>query len=144
MLEIVKDPNPILREIAKPIDSGIYIEELIDEMVETMEDAEGIGLAAPQVGVSLRLFIIKDEDGVIRHYINPEILDKGVETIVYDEGCLSIDNVTAPVERPKIIKVKWWDLEVNEHVEELDGYMSRVFQHEFDHLEGILFTDYLV
>ena len=145
MLEILQDGHPILREVAKPIESNLYLEDLVDSMKETMDKADGVGLAAPQVGHSIRLFLVLDVETMrIRTFINPEILELSEETCDFEEGCLSIKDVTGTVNRPERVKVKYQDLDMKEHIEEFDGYVARIIQHEYDHLEGKLFTDYLV
>lgn len=143
-MEILQDGHPILREIAKPIESILYLDELVGSMVKAMDDAEGIGLAAPQVGHSIRLFIIKPEEGDMKVFINPEILETSEDTCEYEEACLSVKDVSGVVTRPFSLKIKYKDLDFNEHTEVYDEYMARVIQHENDHLNGKLFTDYLV
>ena len=141
---IRKSGNPILRERAKEVTRGFpELKTLIDKMAEIIVEEGGIGLAAPQVGLSLRVFLIRDEEDNIRHYVNPEILDTGLLMNSFEEGCLSIDDKVGKVSRPMIIKAKWCDSNLEEFIGELDIYHSRIFQHEFDHLEGVLFTDYL-
>ncbi|MEY2927895.1 MAG: hypothetical protein RL367_2372, partial [Pseudomonadota bacterium] len=114
--------------------------------------APGIGLAAVQVGVPVRLLVIdlqeKDEetDQTIRNplvFINPEILETSEDLTVYNEGCLSVPELYADVERPSVIKAKWLDRDGHEHVEQIDDMLATVLQHEMDHLEGILFIDHL-
>jgi peptide deformylase len=145
MLEILQDGHPILREIAKPIESNLYLEDLVDSMKETMDKADGVGLAAPQVGHSIRLFLVLDVESMrIKTFINPEIIELSEETCDFEEGCLSIKEVTGVVNRPERVKVKYQDLDMKEHIEEFDGYVARIILHEYDHLEGKLFTDYLV
>jgi peptide deformylase len=145
MLEILQDGHPILRVVAKPIESNLYLEDLVDSMKETMDKADGVGLAAPQVGHSIRLFLVLDVESMgIKTFINPEILELSEETCDFEEGCLSIKGVTGVVNRPERVKVKYQDLDMTEHTEEFDGYVARIILHEYDHLEGKLFTDYLV
>jgi peptide deformylase len=142
--DIRKEGDPILRTKCEEITIGFpETKFLVDKLTECMIKANGIGLAAPQVGLPLRIFVLKDGDEV-RHFINPTIVDSSIEKITFLEGCLSIDNKVAPVERPKIINVTWLDSDFNKHDEELDSFTARIFQHENDHLDGILFTDYLV
>lgn len=150
ILPIYNAFHPILREKTKPIEN---IDEktigFIEDMFETMNFAEGIGLAANQVGVGLSILIVGDilEDGVVKHqgkpYINPKIVSYSVELSTFNEGCLSIPEFRGDVERPEAIQIKYYDLEMKEHLEEVDGLLSRVLQHEIDHLNGILFFDKL-
>ncbi len=126
------------------------IASLITNMQETLAKAEGCGLAAPQVGKSLRLFII-DANGMEETYpecagfeqvfINPEILEESAEKIAYDEGCLSLPGIYESVTRPKTIRIKYLDANFKEHIETLTDFRARIFQHEFDHLQGHIFTD---
>lgn len=129
------------------------LKELIAEMYETMQKSDGVGLAAPQIGRSIRMAVIgldalKDEvpeyAGLLRCYINPEILEYDeTEMDTMEEGCLSIPGISEPVKRPTRIYVKYQDTDFNWHEEWVDGFLARVMQHEFDHLDGILFTDRL-
>jgi peptide deformylase len=145
----------VLREKAKKVDTGEpgikeKIQELVANMWDTMHNADGVGLAAPQVGVSLRVLIVEgdllsDDMPELKDFrrvmINPEIVEESRETIEFNEGCLSIPDVNAMVERAKIIKVSYLDENFNPHTEEFDNFACRMVQHEMDHLEGILFTD---
>lgn len=140
--------DPVLRKKARQIDAiNQGVKKLVDDMFETMYAAEGIGLAAPQVGESVRLFIIDikpmDSNEGKRVFINPEIVEFGEEKDVYEEGCLSIPTVHEDVVRPKSIRVKYQSLDGEHHDEWIDTFLARVIQHEFDHLEGVLFTDRL-
>ena len=122
--------------------------KLADDMLETMYDAPGIGLAAPQIGVLDRIIVmdcVKDEDESPKPMvlINPEIMAASDETNVYEEGCLSIPDQFAEVTRPKQVQVRWMDLNGAEQVQEFDGLWSTCVQHEIDHLNGKLFIDYL-
>ena len=124
------------------------VRKLADDMLETMYDAPGIGLAAPQIGVLDRIIVmdcVKDEDESPKPMvlINPEIIAASDETNVYEEGCLSIPDQFAEVTRPKQVQVRWMDLNGAEQVQEFDGLWSTCVQHEIDHLNGILFIDYL-
>ena len=128
------------------------LQRLIDDMIETMYAAPGIGLAAIQVGVPKRLLVIdlqEEEDGEgkpirqPRVFINPEILDESDQLQVYSEGCLSIPDQYADVERPATIRARWQDREGNLHEEDLEGLLAICLQHEMDHLEGVLFIDHL-
>jgi len=122
------------------------LDKLAQEMIETMHESDGIGLAAPQVGISKRLLVtdISSIDAKIgpQVFINPEIIDSAGE-VTMEEGCLSIPNVREDVTRPETIVLKYQTVNGEEKTETFDGWMSRVLQHEIDHLHGILFTDYL-
>lgn len=140
--------DPVLRKKAQRIEViDQQIKTLVDDMFETMYAAEGIGLAAPQVGESIRLFIIDihpmDSNEGKRVFINPEILEFGDEKDVYEEGCLSIPTVHEDVVRPTGVRIKYQSLDGEAHDEWIDTFLARVIQHEFDHLEGVLFTDRL-
>ena len=146
-MRVIKYGNSILRMKAKPVEEiNDSIHELADNMIQTMREYEGIGLAAPQVAESKALFVIDlslIEEGVEpKAIINPEIISKsGVS--VFEEGCLCIPGIREEVKRPEIIQVKYQDIEGNLHEEEIDGLKARVFQHEIDHLHGVLFVDRL-
>lgn len=151
ILPIYTYGHPVLRKIAEPIDENYpNLQELIDNMYETMVHAEGVGLAAPQVGLPIRLLVIdlapfKEDDPELGSFrktmINPELLEVSEEEIEMDEGCLSIPGISETVTRPEYIKIKYLDSDFNEYVEEYEGFYARVIQHEYDHLEGNLFTD---
>jgi len=135
--------DPILRKKSKKIevfDDGL--KEIASNMLQTMYANDGVGLAAPQVGFSIRLFVMDAGDGP-RIVVNPEILEMSEEKLEGEEGCLSIPDVFEYVERSKSVKVRYLDILGNMHEETLEGYPARVFQHEYDHLEGILFIDRL-
>ena len=141
----------VLRKVAEPVTKDFpNIKTVIDNMFETMHHADGVGLAAPQVGLSIRLLVIdmaalKDDDAELAKFkitmLNPEILETGEETVSAEEGCLSVPGVHENVNRHKIIKIKYLDADFNEHITTFDDYKARVIQHEYDHLEGNLFTD---
>lgn len=141
----------VLRKVAKKIDKDFNgLPELIEQMYQTMAKADGMGLAAPQVGKSLRLFVVDatplaDEDPSLKDFkqvfINPEIIEKSGTNVSLDEGCLSIPNIREYVIRKSNVKVRYHDENFELHEEELEGLKARVFQHEFDHLQGILFVD---
>lgn len=145
MMKIIKYGNPILRMKAKPItEIDNELRKTIDDMIETMQEGEGIGLAAPQVALSKSFFVIDnsliEEGGVPEAIVNPEILSSDGEVVI-EEGCLSIPGIREEVKRPEFIRVKYQDVQGNSHEEELDGLKARVFQHEIDHLHGIFFVD---
>jgi len=125
---------------------------LIENMWETMYNADGVGLAAPQIGKSIRLFLIdtiqvmdegEEDKGIKKVFINAQILEEEGDLWAYEEGCLSIPNIRGDVERNKVIKIKYLDESFNEHVETIEGINARVIQHEYDHIEGLLFTEKL-
>lgn len=155
ILPIIEAPDPFLRTISKPVGEVTdATRALIADMFETMYDAPGIGLAAVQIGVAERLIVMdlqekdeEDEEGerirTPRTFINPEILEESEETGFYNEGCLSVPEQYAEVERPLTVKARWTDEHGAAHEEVLDGLLSTCLQHEMDHLEGILFVDHL-
>ncbi|MDR1671454.1 MAG: peptide deformylase [Alistipes sp.] len=145
--------SPILRAENVDIDKTCPdVKKLIDDMFATMQAAEGVGLAAPQVGRNIRLFVVDltswaDDDpsvaGFRRAFINPEIYWSSEETGLYNEGCLSLPGLHEDVSRPLVIRMRYLDENFVPHDEEFDGRPARVIQHEYDHLEGIVFTDRL-
>lgn len=140
---VVLDPHPVLREIAKPVEKiDKEILKLLDDMADTMYDYNGIGLAAPQVGVSKRVVVIDygDDFGGLLELINPVITEKSGEAIDV-EGCLSIPNVRGNVKRFDKITVQFQQRDGKTYQMKPEGYFARVFQHEIDHLDGILYTD---
>ncbi|MEZ7496719.1 peptide deformylase [Leeuwenhoekiella aequorea] len=160
ILPIVAYGDPVLRKKAAPIAKDFpELDTLVANMFDTMYGASGVGLAAPQIGKAIRLFVVDatpfadDEDlseeeqsrlkTFKKAFINPEILEETGDEWAFNEGCLSIPGVNEDVFRCPNIKIKYQDLEFNEHIEEFDGLLARVIQHEYDHIEGILFTDKL-
>jgi len=153
ILRIIEAPDPRLRVISTPVETiDDEIRTLVADMFETMYEAPGIGLAAVQVGVPKRVLVIdlqepEEEDGEgvrdPRVFINPEILDPAEEWSVYNEGCLSVPDQYAEVERPAAIRARWMDLDGKQHDERIEGMLATCLQHEIDHLEGILFIDHL-
>lgn len=153
LLPILETPHPLLRQISTPVEAvDDEVRALIKDMFETMYAAPGIGLAAVQVGVPKRLLVIDlqepEEEGgepvrQPRVFINPEILEKSETVQVYSEGCLSVPDQYAEVERPDHIRARWLDENGETHEEELEGLIGICLQHEMDHLEGILFIDHL-
>ena len=144
MLDIVKIGDEVLREKCTPVtvfDDALHI--LIEAMYETLENADGIGLAAPQVGVDKRFFIVSLPDGTKKEFINPEITGYSVETNPYEEGCLSVPGVYHDVVRPSKVVIKAQDADGREFTLKAAGLMARVIQHEYDHLDGVLFVDHL-
>jgi len=167
ILPILEVPDPRLKQVSKPVDNfDDQLKILVADMFETMYDAPGIGLAAIQVGIPLRVLVIDlqpedpdaepepcNHDGHHHHhqptkkepriFINPEILDPSEEYSVYQEGCLSVPDIYADVERPARIRARWQDLDGNFHEEAMEGLMATCLQHEIDHLEGVVFIDHL-
>ena len=167
--EILEVPDPRLKTVSQPVQPDEFDDDLrtlIDDMFETMYAAHGIGLAAIQVGVPKRILVIDlqpedsdaepiecDHDGhkhthpatkkEPRVFINPEILDPAEDLASYQEGCLSVPDVFADVDRPATCRVRYQDLEGETHEEDMEGLMATCIQHEMDHLEGILFIDHL-
>ena len=143
--------DPILRKKAEPVTSDFQdLKGFIENMFDTMYNSDGVGLAAPQVGKAIRIFVIDseidDEDelpGIKKAFINPEIIEKSGDEWVMNEGCLSLPEIREDVLRPETIKIKYVDEEFNEYIETYSGFTSRVIQHEYDHLEGVMFVDYL-
>jgi peptide deformylase len=141
-------PDPILRQASKPIETvDGEVRKLAADMLETMYDAPGIGLAAIQIGVPRRMLVLdvskEGDDKTPLVFINPEIVSSSDERSVYEEGCLSIPDYYAEVERPAKIKVRHLDAEGREQVTEADGLLATCLQHEIDHLNGILFIDHI-
>lgn len=146
---IVTVPDPVLRRKAQKVRQfDADLQQLIDDMIETMRAAPGVGLAAPQVGVSQRVIVVEygedeDEDKPPRLYVvvNPEIIEVSAETAMGVEGCLSIPDLVGEVERYQRIVVKGQNRRGQPIKLKLQGWVARIFQHEIDHLEGVLFTD---
>lgn len=147
---IVAYGDPILKKRAADIEKeSIDVKKLSEDMFETMYNSHGVGLAAPQIGMSIRMFIadgapMDEKLADFRNtFINPTIIDESDEEWSYEEGCLSIPGVRSDVIRPEKITLHYFDTDWKEHTEEYDGLAARIIQHEYDHLEGILFLDYI-
>jgi peptide deformylase len=148
---IVMYGDAVLRKRATDIDKGTDLTQLIADMFETMHEANGIGLAAPQIGKSVRLFIVdgttlEDEPTLKdfkKAFVNPQIVAEHGEEWGFEEGCLSIPNIREEVLRKETVRVKYFDENWNAFEEEFDGMKARIIQHEYDHIEGKLFIDYL-
>lgn len=146
---IVAFGDPVLKKQAADIDENFDIKTLVADMFETMENANGVGLAAPQIGKAIRVFIVdatpvlEDGEEFRKAFINPTILEESGEPWPYEEGCLSIPGIREDVSREPVVKIHYFDENWNEYEEEYDGMIARVIQHEYDHIEGVLFTDYL-
>ena len=160
ILPIVAYGDPVLRKVAKDLPKEYSkLDELISNMWETMYSANGVGLAAPQIGLPIRLFLVDtspfadDEDlsvedrkalkGFKRAFINARIEEESGEEWAFNEGCLSIPDVREDIKRKGTIKITYVDENFKSHSEEFSGLLARVIQHEYDHIEGILFTDKL-
>lgn len=144
VLKVRKYGDPVLRKRAEPVaEITPQLRRMIDDMFETMYDEVGIGLAAPQVGISLRLMVVGDDNGrTPRALVNPVIADRGGE-ITAEEGCLSLPGIFAPVTRSEWVRLEAQDLEGTPVSIRAKGLTARVFQHEMDHLDGVLFIDHL-
>ncbi len=145
---ILTEPNKILRQVSKPVEKvGEEERQLMDDMLETMYHANGIGLAAIQIGVPKRIIVMdlskKEEKKKPMFFVNPIIKNKNQNFSKYEEGCLSVPNQFAEIERPKTCEVEYLDYDGNKKIINADGLLSTCIQHEMDHLQGILFIDYL-
>ena len=146
---IVLHPDPRLKKVCTAVsDSSDRLRTLAKDMLETMYDAPGIGLAAPQIGVMDRVIVMDcEKDETVPRaplvMLNPEIIASSDKTNVYEEGCLSIPDHFAEVTRPKLVQVRWMDVDGAEQSQEFDGLWATCVQHEIDHLNGKLFIDYL-
>jgi peptide deformylase len=145
---ILTEPNKLLRQVSKPVNKvGDEERKLMDDMLDTMYDAPGIGLAAIQIGVPKRIIVMdisRDEDKKEpRYFVNPIIINKNEEKAKYEEGCLSVPNQFAEIERPNTCEVEYLDYNGKKQLLKADGLLATCIQHEMDHLEGILFIDYL-
>ncbi len=148
ILPIVTVPDPLLKTISTPVAQvDDELRAFMDDMLETMYDAPGIGLAAVQVGRPIRVLVmdlsLEDEDPAPRYFINPEITWTSEDTAVYNEGCLSVPEQYADIERPAECKVRFLDYDGEEQHIHADGLFATCIQHEMDHLNGIVFIDYL-
>ncbi len=147
LIPIITIPDPVLRKVSKPVPEvtdGVL--QLLADMAETMYNAPGIGLAAPQVSINHRLIVMdcgKDEDSRLLKMINPEIVRRSEELAVLEEGCLSIPDQTADVERPAFVEVKYIDIFGEEQYLRCEGLLAACVQHEVDHLDGVLFIDHI-
>jgi len=160
VLPIVAYGDPVLRKVGKDIEKDLpNLNELIANMWETMYNASGVGLAAPQIGLPVRLFLMdatpfaedeelpEDERNVLKGFkkvfINPKMVDEIGKDWIFNEGCLSIPDIREDVSRKDTITISYVDENFKEHTETYDGILARIIQHEYDHIEGILFTDKL-
>jgi peptide deformylase len=142
LAQIRQYPDPVLRMTARPVEEfDDDLRRLVARMSDLMREANGVGLAATQVGVLRRVFVFSPEEDKVLALVNPEIPRRGDETDVDDEGCLSIQGVTVPVERPTSMRLEGRDEQGNEVGYDLEGMAARIAQHEFDHLDGKLMFD---
>jgi len=146
--QILIEPNKLLRQISKPVEKvGDEERALMDDMLDTMYDAPGIGLAAVQIGIPKRIIVMdisRDESKKEpRYFVNPIIKNKNEKKAKYEEGCLSVPDQFAEIERPNTCDVEYLDYDGKKQLLKADGLLATCIQHEMDHLEGILFIDYL-
>ena len=157
---IVAYGDPVLRKVTVDIDKSFDVKKLSEDMFETMYNAKGVGLAAPQIGLNVRMFVVdgrpfnEGEDMKEREidpslidfkkvFINAEILEEDGDDWGFEEGCLSIPDVREDIYRPEYVTIRYFDEDWKEHTEEYEGLAARIIQHEYDHVDGILFTDHL-
>ncbi|MBS3777241.1 MAG: peptide deformylase [Bacteroidales bacterium] len=143
--------SPVLRKTAREVGKDEKgLDQFIQDLWDTMYHSDGIGLAAPQVGKSIRIFVVdgtplEKDDPELKDFkmtfINPEIIDRFGDDKTYEEGCLSIPEIREEIVRPEKIRIRWYDADFNPHEDEFGGIGARIIQHEYDHLQGILFTD---
>jgi peptide deformylase len=151
ILPIYAYGSPVLRKKGEEISADYpNLKELIANMYETMYESDGIGLAAPQIGLAIRLFIVDGSpiediqpESFKQTFINPQIIEESGEPWKYEEGCLSIPGIREAVSRQPILKIKYLDEDFKEHTQTFDGMAARIIQHEYDHIEGKLFTDHI-
>ena len=146
--EILTEPNKILRQVSKPVEKVTKNEQiLMDDMLETMYHANGIGLAAIQIGIPKRIIVMdiskKDGEKNPMYFVNPIIKNRNKDMSTYEEGCLSVPNQFAEVDRPATCEVEYLDYNGEKKILKAEGLLATCIQHEMDHLEGILFIDYL-
>ena len=142
--------EPVLKKRAKEVEKGsLDVVQLSEDMFETMYQAQGVGLAAPQIGLNLRMFVVdstpmeEDDTSFRKVFINPEILEETGEFQAIEEGCLSIPGIREDITRNSVVRIRYFDEHWNEFEEVIAGIRARVIQHEYDHIEGVLFTDKL-
>lgn len=142
ILNITKLGEEVLRQVAQPVpEVNDEIRQLAQDMFETMIEADGVGLAAPQIGKSIRMFVVIADDEVRRVFINPQIIKTSEERCDYDEGCLSIPQIYETISRPKCVTVQATNENGKNFILEADGFLARIIQHEYDHLDGIMYID---
>jgi peptide deformylase len=157
---IVAYGDPVLRKVTVDIDKSYDVKKLSEDMFETMYNAKGVGLAAPQIGLNVRMFVVdgrpfnegedmeeRDKDPSLidfkKVFINAEIIEEDGDDWAFEEGCLSIPDVREDIYRAEYLTIRYFDENWNEHTEEYEGLAARIIQHEYDHVDGILFTDHL-
>lgn len=146
-LPIVAYGDPVLKKLGEDIDKDYpNLQKLVADMFDTMRHANGVGLAAPQIGLPIRLFIVdfkddEESDGYTKVFINARIIEETGEAWAFNEGCLSIPDIRENIMRKPNVKITYFDENFKQHTETLDGMPARVVQHEYDHIEGKLFTD---
>lgn len=148
---IVAYGDPVLKRKARDIEKDeLDLKQLVEDMFETMYAAKGVGLAGPQIGKSLRIFVIDGEPmeeeeliGFKKVFVNPVIEEEFGEDWIFEEGCLSIPGIRENVDRPETLRIRYYDENWEFHEDEFDGMRARIIQHEYDHIEGILFIDHL-
>jgi peptide deformylase len=157
---IVAYGDPVLRKVTVDIDKSYDVKKLSEDMFETMYNAKGVGLAAPQIGLNVRMFVVdgrpfnegedmeeRDKDPSLidfkKVFINAEILEEDGDDWAFEEGCLSIPDVREDIYRAEYLTIRYFDENWKEHTEEYEGLAARIIQHEYDHVDGILFTDHL-
>lgn len=157
ILPIYAYGHPVLKKVAVDITPDYpNLDQLLENMWETLKHSDGVGLAAPQIGLSIRLFLVdtlqmneaRDEDNQIPNaikkvFINAQIIEEDGEDWAYEEGCLSIPDVSGDVERPESVRIRYQDEQFETHEEVFEGINARVIQHEYDHIDGILFIEHL-
>ncbi len=153
LLPIYGYGHPVLKKVSDPIEPGYpELDKLLEDMWETMYQADGVGLAAPQIGRSIRLFVIdtiqimdeeKKANGIKQVFINAQKISEEGQVWNYEEGCLSIPDVRGDVERPPVLRLRYQDEKFETHEAVFSGVNARVIQHEYDHIEGVLFVEHL-
>jgi peptide deformylase len=148
---IIAYGDPVLKKVAKDVEKNkVDVRKLAEDMFETMHNAHGVGLAAPQIGMSLRLFVVDAsplDDEALKDFkkvfVNPTMIEEKGDEWPYEEGCLSIPGIRSEVMRPERVKLHYFDEDWKEHTKVFTGMAARIIQHEYDHIEGVLFLDYL-
>ena len=143
-MEIITLGNELLKQRAEPVRPiNAEYAKIADEMIKLMLQGKGVGLAGPQIGLMKRIFVVQVEGDIPRVFINPSIIETSQERVKYEEGCLSLPGVWADVIRPNAVRIQAWNEKGRPFTLETAGILARVIQHEYDHLEGILFIDRL-
>ena len=145
VLEVVNYGNPILRKVCEPVKDFTNLDFIVDDMFDSMYEAEGIGLAANQVGIDLNLFIIDithtEESESTHTFVNSSIIETGGDEELFQEGCLSLPGIALNVLRPEKVKLRYQTLDEQWHEDEFEGLLARAIQHEMDHLNGVFIVD---